>query len=107
MTFRAVVRDGMIAINTHGQLPDGTEVEVLPVNRPAPRRKGKKKAAKAASRTRGSSSRGRAGKSAKASADPLDSLIGIWKDRPDWKGKSTLEIAAELREKALGRTRRG
>lgn len=28
MNFRAVVRDGLIVVNTHGTLPDGTAVEV-------------------------------------------------------------------------------
>ncbi|MFN0011589.1 MAG: hypothetical protein ACKVS8_08090 [Phycisphaerales bacterium] len=28
MTFRAVVQDGLIVVNTHGSLPDGTRVQV-------------------------------------------------------------------------------
>lgn len=29
MTFRTVVRDGLIVINAHGEIPDGTRVEVV------------------------------------------------------------------------------
>lgn len=30
----------------------------------------------------------------------LSSVFGLWKDRPDMKGKTTIEIADELRKKA-------
>lgn len=30
---------------------------------------------------------------------------GMWKDRPEWKGKSSAEIATELRKRAAGRGR--
>jgi hypothetical protein len=99
MTFRAVVRDGMININTHGRLPDGTVVEVLPVT-PASKPKGPSKA-----RSRGPRKPTKRGKA--EPANPLLAIAGIWKDRPDWKGKSTLEIQRELREKALGHRRGG
>lgn len=29
MTFRAVVQDGLIVVNTHGALADGTTVEIM------------------------------------------------------------------------------
>jgi hypothetical protein len=94
MTFRTVVRDGLIVINTHGELPDGTPVEVVRTRSghksvSAPRRQVKKT-------------------KAPAKKKPIRELafFGMWKDRPEWKGKTTLEIQKELREKALGRSRR-
>lgn len=94
--FRAVVRDGMININTHGELPDGTVVEVSPVRRRASK-----------SSTRRVMKPAKAAKMAKSKTNPLLELAGIWKDRPDWKGKSTLEIQRELRAKAMGGRNRG
>jgi hypothetical protein len=32
---------------------------------------------------------------------------GDWKDRPEWKGMSSIEIAAELRRRAFSRGRNG
>jgi hypothetical protein len=32
---------------------------------------------------------------------------GTWKDRPEWKGMTAIQIAAELRRSALGRGRNG
>lgn len=96
MTFRAVVRDGMININTHGELPDGTVVEVSPV-----RRRARKTSTRSARKST------KATKTAKTKANPLLALAGIWKDRPDWRGKSTLEIQRELRTKAMGGRNRG
>lgn len=90
MTFRAIVQDGYI--NTRGRLPDGTPVTVVPDR--APR-----------------ATKSRANKSRKSShrSTPLSELpaIGMWKNRPDWKGKSTAQIARALREKSLGGRRRG
>ena len=102
MTFRTIVRDGMININTHGELPDGTPVEALPIQQSPPRRGSAQRAsAKKAAPKRPSK------KTGKPDANPLLSLAGIWKSRPEWKGKSTLEIHRELRAKAMGGRSRG
>jgi hypothetical protein len=117
MTFRGFVRDGKIVIDTHGELPDGTPVEALPLS-PKRKPKGKAKprggkAAKAARKTRkakaaaGSKRRLGAAK-ARRGARREESIttspfFGIWKDRPEWKGMTAVEIAAELRRKAMGR----
>ena len=93
MTFRTVVQDGLIVVNTHGALPDGTAVDVVPARRARPR-KGESRKPSAGS------------KSPKKKRLRDLAFFGMWKDRPEWKGKSTLEIAAELREKALGRRTR-
>lgn len=90
MTFRAIVQDGFIVINTRGELPDGTRVRVIREGRLA-----------------------RAKKPIKSPRTPKQAAladlpaIGMWKNRPEWKGKSTLRIAQELREKSLGGRRRG
>lgn len=99
MTFRTVVRDGLIVINTHGELPDGTPVEV--VRTPSAESNNTRTVKKRSKSARGAS------KPAGGVSDPIEALAGIWKDRPDWKGKTTSQIAAELREKSLGRRPRG
>ncbi|MBX3403252.1 MAG: hypothetical protein KF699_07570 [Phycisphaeraceae bacterium] len=94
MTLRSVVRDGLIVVNTHGEIPDGTPVVILRDDKP--RRTGKKaKSAKQATTKK---------KARSAARKPLRELaaFGMWKNRPEWKGKSSAEIARELREKALG-----
>jgi hypothetical protein len=94
MTFRSVVRDGIIVINTHGELPDGTPVEVVP---------SKGRNARAA-RTTTAKTRRKGKKGGRhAEADPLPGF-GILKDRADWKGKSAVQIIRELRRKALRRS---
>jgi len=93
MIFRTTVKDGLIIINTHGKIPDGTPVEVVRVKPPRKKSAAKKPVKKKAT--------GRKAKKTDA-AEAFQSLAGIWKDRPDWKGKTTLEIAAELRRKAMG-----
>lgn len=93
MTLRSVVRDGLIVVNTHGEIPDGTPVVILRDDQP---RRGGKKAKPTAKRAKK--------KARSAAKKPLRDLpaFGIWKDRPEWKGKTSAEIARELREKALG-----
>jgi hypothetical protein len=93
MTFKGIYRDGIIILEDATGLRNGTVVEVT---RPAKRTKavakpvakGKKKPATRRKRSAGSVADWPA--------------FGIWKDRADWKGKSSAEIARELREKALG-----
>ncbi len=77
MTFRAVVQDGLIVINTHGSIPDGTRVEVQPLRTNAPARKPKR--------------------TAKA---PLPAFGG-WKHRTDIKNSAA--FARSLRRKASRR----
>ncbi len=92
MSFRAIVQDGLIVINTHGKIPDGTPVRVV-ADEPARRKAAPKRAAKKPRRRR--------------TEVPLEELpaFGMWKNR--WKGKSTLQVLRELRAKSLGRHRRG
>jgi hypothetical protein len=82
----------MIVINTRGEIPDGTPVEVVRIKGRRPK-----------------ASRPKAQKPSRKRETPLGELpaLGMWKNRADWKGKSTLEIARELRQKALGGRRRG
>lgn len=101
MTFRAVVQDGLIVINTHGAIPDGTTVRVVRAGAP-------RKVAKTASRATKGPRAKEAGKPVRRVAQkphPLLALAGIWKDRPDWRGKSSTEVVAELRRRSVGRHR--
>ena len=77
MTFRAVVQDGLIVINTHGSIPDGTRVEVQPLLDKAPARKTKR-----------------------VTKGPLPAFGG-WKHRTDIK--SSAAFARGLRRKASRR----
>ena len=78
------------------EIPDGTPVRVSRLQRTS-----KAKPPRVGSKGKKTAKRGQKKRTG------LDKLIGIWKDRPDWKGKSTLQIAAELRQKSLGRKARG
>lgn len=95
MTLRSVVRDGLIVVNTHGEIPDGTPVVILRDDQP---QRGGKKTKPPAKRAKKKKARG----ATKPKADPIMKVFGMWKNRPEWKGKSSVEIARELREKALG-----
>ena len=88
MTLRAVVRDGLIVINTHGQIPDGTPVEVLPIRK------------RAASRTGGR----RGSRNGKGSSAP-EFGFGTWSHRTDIKDAAV--FARRLRSKVSRRPRRG
>ena len=54
MSFRTTVKDGLILVNTHGEIPDGTPVEISVGKSPAkakPRPGQKKKSARRRQRT--------------------------------------------------------
>jgi hypothetical protein len=87
MTFRTVVKDGLIVINTHGEIPDGTPVEVVRLDT------GAKKVAKKA---------GKRDRSRAKAKDPLPGFGG-WKDRTDIKDAA--EYARELRRRVSRRAR--
>lgn len=110
MTFRGTVQAGLIVIDTHGKIPDGTEVEVIESptgavrtrsarstssKRPAGRAKPKAKPRKSSANK----------KKGQASLEAFRKIVGIWADRPEWKGKTSVEIARELREKSMRRPR--
>lgn len=65
MTLRSVVRDGLIVVNTHGELPDGTPVVILRDDKPPVTKK-----------------KGRA-KVKGAGKKVLPSGFGAWKGRDD------------------------
>lgn len=98
MTLRTIVRDGLVAVNTHGQIPDGTPVEIVRLDKPEKIPAKKKLAKKSLSKRP---------KISKKKQDPFDQFYGMWKDRADWKGRSTEKIAQELREQASSRKRNG
>jgi hypothetical protein len=103
MTFRGTVINGVIVPGRGQDLPDGSRVSVNVLRKPtkrAPRRgKAPGRVVKGGSRTRGT----RSGKADRIAA--FASLAGIWRDRPEWQGMSSVQIAAELRRKAMERRR--
>jgi hypothetical protein len=86
MTFRAVVQDGLIVVNTHGTIPDGTPVDISIAKR-------KRGTPKRPARKRAVSSR----KNARRTP-----LFGIW---ADWDELGGPEEALD-RFRALTRRRR-
>lgn len=84
-------------IDVNGEIPDGTPVRIVREDK----RRGVGKKAKAPEK--GPTKKKTTRQASKSKSDPIKKVFGIWRDRPEWKGKSTAEIALELREKALGR----
>jgi hypothetical protein len=91
MIYTGVYRDGIVLLDGDVDLRNGARVEVLPTRRIGAT-KAKKRAAK--------------GTRAKSSADPLLKFFGMSKDRADWKGRSSAEIARELRRRVSTRAKR-
>jgi hypothetical protein len=86
MSFRGTFTKGIIVPDEAQSLPEGTRVAVNPL-------RASEKQAIRPRKTR--VSRQRAPQNLKV--HPLTALAGIWKDRADWKGKSSVQIVAELR----------
>lgn len=97
MTFRGIVKNGVVVFENGAALPDGTTVRVQPE---------RKQAAKTASRGAPTRRKPRAPRKRSSRAEEvreaLAATFGIWKDRPEWRGMTTLEIQADLRRKAMG-----
>ena len=93
MTFRAIVRDGLIVVNTHGEVPDGTPVEIL-LPHGSPTKGNRKRPLTKKARKKGP---GR----------PTDPLFGfgMWKHRTDIKDSAA--FARELRRRTSRRPLNG
>lgn len=90
MEFRGTFRDGVVIPDQTDGLRNGDVVRFIPA------KKRIKPSATASTRAKPS----RTGKAvAKRRLDAFMSAFGCMKDRPDWKGKTTLEIVAELRKR--------
>jgi hypothetical protein len=82
MTYRGVYRDGVIVLSGEVQLHDGDSVQVTRESRTGKVRPGK-----------------RTSKSKKSKAlHPVLKLAGIWKDREDWRGLSSVEVLELIRK---------
>jgi hypothetical protein len=107
MVYRGTVQGGVVVLSDPGALPEGTAVEVRPKRGAKVRGKVKPVAGRSDSVTgRSRKAPSRAGASGTPSLKPLPGF-GMWKNRADWRGKSTLTIARELRRKAMGERYRG
>ncbi len=102
MTFTGTYHNGMVILDNSKGLREGARVEVLPAHAKARRAAASKGNRSAMPRKSppgakpGAASRAgpRAGK---RQADAFAALCGMWKDRADWKGRSSADIARELR----------
>jgi hypothetical protein len=104
MTFRGIYRDGIVVLGDIG-LADGTPVDVNP-SQPLKRRTASSAPTRKKSRAprKGKAQKARSTRKAPSDQPLIDSpAIGMWEKRRDWKGKSTLDIASELRENFLGK----
>ena len=97
MTYRACYRDGIIIPSGDIELPNGAMFSFNIVDsKPAAVRKYKKKASKKSGRKSPSQM------TADERVSAFMAGFGILRDVPEWEGKSTVEIARELRKRALG-----
>lgn len=103
MTYRGIFQNGVVIVENADGLRNGTVVDVQPAKRSTKSKRSVRPQRSAAVRSRPAKKTRRKGRARKAVGDPFIESFGLWKDRPEWKGKSTLEIAAELRRKAMGR----
>lgn len=98
MTFRTTVRDGLVVFNTHGQIPDGTPVEILPMRSGGTRRVSTAKTASSSARA----AKSRVSARKKTVRSP-DFGFGMWKHRRDIG--DTAAFARELRRRSSTRKR--
>lgn len=99
MEFRGTFRDGVVIPDRTDELRNGDVVRFVPE---------KKKVIKPSATASTRAKRVREGKAAaKRRLDAFMSAFGCMKDRPDWKGRSSADIASELRKRASSRSSRG
>ena len=103
MTYRGIYRDGVVVLQGDVALQDGEAVEVNTAkpNRQPPATPNKKKLRSEAPQRRAGGKTAKKTRTRKSIQDLA--AFGIWKDRAEWKGLSTLEIMAQLRTHSLGR----
>jgi hypothetical protein len=107
MTFRGIFKDGVIVPGTDLGLRNGAEVEFELL-----RSRGGDAAGRRARARKRAPRRGAARvTSSKLTAAQRVALVlkfaGDWKKRADWKGRSSADIAAELRRRLARRDRNG
>lgn len=107
MTYRGIYRDGYVRLEGDVDLRNGTPVEVFSLRETRARRVSSKARRAKASRVSRKSEWERAMARAKKMTKKermaaVMAAAGAWKDRPEWKGKSSAEIATELRKRAVG-----
>ena len=117
MVYKGIYRDGIVTLLGDVDLRNGATVDVnlRGVSKRGARAIPRSPRAKANARTKtrdGPRSRSSAwdGKlkqkmTKKQRIAAILAARGTWKDRPDWKGKSTVEIATLLRQRASRRVR--
>jgi outer membrane protein assembly factor BamB len=86
MSYRGVYRDGIVVLEGEVDLRNGTTVEVNPARGKG---KGRRKVSSTPRRDRKA-----------AQVHPFIALAGLWKDRPEWRGRSSVEIVRELRRRS-------
>lgn len=110
MTYRGVYRDGFVRLQGDVHLPNGSYVEVNPaLEQRAWKAPGGFRRSRS-SRNRGATDWELATRKKLTRPQRVAAALaacGTWKDRPEWKGKSSARIAAMLRGRAARRGRNG
>ncbi len=117
MTYKGIYRDGIVTLLGDVDLRNGATVDVnlRGKAKPQPRRKSsaarpkskKLTSARITAKSR-SSAWNRMLQTKMTKKQRIAAVLaarGTWKERADWKGKSTLQVAAELRARASRRGR--
>ncbi len=97
MTFKGTFRDGVIVPEQTAGLRDGDVVDIR-VRRLTATGKPRKK-----TRSRPVGKR----MTAEQRLAAWRAVVGSWEDRPEWKGKSSAQIARDIRARAAARGARG
>jgi hypothetical protein len=92
MTYRGIYRDGAIVLGETLDIPNGTPIEFDVLRRSRTKRRVAKKPSSKKSKRM----------TAEERVAAFMKGFGVSRDREEWKGRSTADIARELRRKAAG-----
>jgi len=110
MTYRGVYRDGVVRVEGDVDLRNGSHVEITAAIKPlVAKANSQSPRPKSASKVTGNmwelAMSKRLTKAQRIAA--ALAACGDWKDRTEWKGKSSSQIASELRKTAASRVHNG
>ncbi|MFN0132712.1 MAG: hypothetical protein ACKVW3_09320 [Phycisphaerales bacterium] len=92
MTYRGIVKNGVVVFEDGAGPPNGTPVRVEASKGPTTNGAARKLA------QRGPSGGRRARPTREHIRKTFDAAFGMWQDRPDWKGLSSAEVSLRLRQ---------
>jgi hypothetical protein len=108
MTYRGIYRDGLVILDGDVNLHNGDHVEVNLRGGPSSPRAGRSRATKRPRSSKGAKSLSRLLSARLTKAQRIAAALAVrgdWAHRPEWRGKSSAQAAAELRQRAARRGR--